>query len=394
MTAGGFHPAYQPPANADLPTQRRLLLPLSQGGDISLTLSSYLAITSNTVQFGSKLELSVNIGSGFKLYGFLGFDALFRFNPFYVEVRIGAGVAIKRGSSSVLSISLNLLVSGPAPWHIDGEGSFKILFFKIKFRINRTFGGGATQPALPTTDVRSLLAAALADRSNWEVQLPALQPANTVVLRTEGDPSELVVDPGGALVVHQKVVPLGYPIEVYGNTRTINGNQFTITGVTMGSTAPFTLPERPTSPKCADAFAPGQFRRMSDGEKLSAPSFQSLLSGLRITSVDGLDGPRGRIAKPALRNEDFCARPGRRRSPGCGNHPDRGAARHDYLGGCARHHPEYLCHGPPPATGPRGGGESYAPFLRTAPPVAQGAGPGPVGRGQLRHCLGASPAAR
>ncbi|GAA4364060.1 hypothetical protein GCM10023185_33240 [Hymenobacter saemangeumensis] len=289
LTSGGFHPSFQPPANADLPTLRRLTLALAQGNDFRLTLSSYVAITANTVQFGSRLDLYVNLPGSYYIAGFLSFDALFQFNPFRIAVQVAAGVAIKKGNSTKLSIHLRLNVTGPAPWHIDGEGSFKILFFKIKFRVNRTFGQGAAPQPLPDTDVRRLLLDALRDPKSWEVQVPAVRPANLVVLRAETDPEKLLVDPGGALSVRQRVVPLAYRLERFGNTRPTPGNEFNISSATVGATNP--LPVQGSSLEYLnDHFAPGQFRTMSDQQKLSAPSFQSMRSGIRLGLVDGLSG--------------------------------------------------------------------------------------------------------
>lgn len=305
MTAGGFHPAFTPPANADLPTLRRLTLALAQGGDFRLMLSSYLAITSNTVQFGSRLDLYVNLGASFTLEGFFGFDALFQFNPFRLQVRVGAGVAIKRSGRSVLSLSLDLQVSGPAPWHVQGTGSFRVLFIRVSFRIDRTFGGGVAQPALPSTNIRQLLTAALADKANWEVIQPAVKPANTVVLRTEDHPSELVVDPGGALAVRQKVVPFDYLVELYGNTTPTNGNQFRVTGVKLGEGSNELVLVLNQLGELRDAFAPGQLRRMSDAQKLSAPSFQFMRSGLQLNTIDGLTGQGGETREQVYEQRIF-----------------------------------------------------------------------------------------
>jgi hypothetical protein len=293
LTAGGFHPAFQPPANADLPTLRRITLALSQGGNFRLTLSSYLAITTNTVQFGSRLDLYVGLPASFYIEGFLGFDALFRFNPFHVAVQIAAGVAIKRNGRAKLSITLNLLVSEPGPWHVQGEGSFKILFFRIRFRIDRTFGSNATQPVLPTTDVRQLLKAALRAPANWEVQPPVSRAGSTTVLRTDEQTTQLVVDPGGALVIRQQIVPLDYSVDVYGNSRPVNGNRFEVAGVVLGEAPNELSVSAGALGEIREAFAPGQYKRMSDGEKLSAPSFQLLRSGIRLAVTDGLVGSSG-----------------------------------------------------------------------------------------------------
>ncbi|HVG19262.1 MAG TPA: DUF6603 domain-containing protein, partial [Blastocatellia bacterium] len=55
LTVGGFHPAFKPPS--DIPTLRRLSLSVSVADVYRLTYEYYFAITSNTVQFGAKVEL-------------------------------------------------------------------------------------------------------------------------------------------------------------------------------------------------------------------------------------------------------------------------------------------------------------------------------------------------
>ncbi|MFD2788068.1 DUF6603 domain-containing protein, partial [Hymenobacter rubripertinctus] len=79
LTAGGFHPAFQPPANANLPQLQRLRLALADSRDFRLVLQTYLAITSNTVQVGARLDLFVDLPLGFSLEGHLFFDTLFQF---------------------------------------------------------------------------------------------------------------------------------------------------------------------------------------------------------------------------------------------------------------------------------------------------------------------------
>ncbi|MFD2788106.1 hypothetical protein ACFSX6_21800, partial [Hymenobacter rubripertinctus] len=39
-----------------------------------------------------------------------------------------------------------------------------------------------------------------------------------------------------------------------------------------------------------DFFAPGQFRQLSEAQRLSAPSFQLMRSGVRLATLDGLTG--------------------------------------------------------------------------------------------------------
>ncbi len=45
-------------------------------------MQTYFAVTSNTVQSGSRVELYA-AACGFNIYGFLGYDLLVQFNPFH-----------------------------------------------------------------------------------------------------------------------------------------------------------------------------------------------------------------------------------------------------------------------------------------------------------------------
>ena len=285
LTTGGFHPAFQPPAHAELPTLRRLTLALANSRDLRIILTSYVALTSNTVQFGSRLDLFLDLPAGFSLEGFMGFDVLFQVQPFRVQAFVGAGVAIRRKGSTKLSIYLALNVTGPAPWHVVGEASFKVLGFKLKARIDRTFGRGAIAEPQRAIDVRPLFLDALEEASNWETEQPTGSTRNAVVLRaTPQDPAHLLIDPSGSLVFRQKLVPLQYPLEKFSNAGVAGANQFDITSIEPVMTAGgLTADMEPVM----DFFAPEQFRRMSDAQKLSAPSFQRMRSGYRLTGLDG-----------------------------------------------------------------------------------------------------------
>src|SRR5262249_7900358 len=139
LTVGGFHPDYQPPPMA-LPDLRRLSLQLLSGDNPRLLLETYFAVTSNTVQFGARLELYAAAGQ-FNVYGFLSFDVLFQFNPFHLTASVSAMLALRVGSSTIAGITLSLTLDGPTPWHAHGTASFKLCWFiTIKVRFDKTFG--------------------------------------------------------------------------------------------------------------------------------------------------------------------------------------------------------------------------------------------------------------
>lgn len=274
MTVGGFHPAYQPPP-MNLPTIRRLTLALISGDNPRLTLETYFAVTSNTVQFGAKVELYASAWK-FNVYGFLSFDVLFQFNPFYFIAEITATLALRVGSSSIASIKLELTLEGPTPWRAKGTAKFKICwFFTLKIRFNKSFGE-ERNTTLPDVAVLPLLKEALKAADNWEAELPA-GGHRLASLREITDRSLLLVHPVGTLKVSQKVVPLNIRIERMGNQRPSDAHEFAITGVSIGNVE-----------TTQESFAPAQFFDLTDEEKLASPSFKNFDGGVRMGEPERL----------------------------------------------------------------------------------------------------------
>ncbi|MGI4742623.1 MAG: DUF6603 domain-containing protein [Janthinobacterium lividum] len=292
VTAGGFHPAFQPPAGAALTGLRRLTLALAQGDDLRITLASYFAVTSNTVQFGSHLDLYLRLRFGLHVDGHFGFDVLFQSNPFQVLAHVEANVAIKDGDDELLGLHLSLDVTGPGPWHIWGEASFKIWFVKVSVGVNATLGNrpAGDAPVLPP-NVHELLVAALTAPASWEIEAPATAvPAGVVLRAVAGTPNQLFIDPRGALVLRQRVAPLGLTLEKYGTgaAAPTGGQRFDLTALRVGETT-YASTDAGVEP-VSDFFAPDQFRRLTDAQKLSSPSFQLLPNGLRLQGLAGLVG--------------------------------------------------------------------------------------------------------
>ncbi|MGH7847171.1 MAG: DUF6603 domain-containing protein [Candidatus Binatia bacterium] len=275
LTVGGFHPAYQPPP-MNLPALRRLTLALLDGDNPRLTLEIYFAVTSNTVQLGARLELYA-AASKFNVYGFLSFDVLFQFNPFYFIADITAMLALRVGSSSIASIKLTLTLEGPTPWKAKGTASFKICwFFTLKVRFNKTFGE-ARNTSLPDIAVLPLLLEALSADDNWEGELPERK-HRLESLKDVTALDQLFVHPLGILKISQKVVPLNLRIDRLGSQRPSDAREFGIQEI---------IPV-PNPAPAQESFAPAQFFDMNDEEKLASPSFKSFDSGIRIGEPDKL----------------------------------------------------------------------------------------------------------
>jgi hypothetical protein len=277
LSAGGFHPGFQPPPG--FPALRRLTLALATGDNPRLRLETYLALTSNTAQIGARLELYAS-AAGFSVEGMLYFDALFRFDPFSFLAEMGGSLALKQGSRTIMGVSVDVTLSGPNPWHAAGRATFSILGFKASIGFDTTFGQREPEPLPPAVDVGLLLDAALGNPRNWSAQLPPAGQSLLALRKLRPAQDEMLAHPLGTLTVTQRVVPLGVPIERYGTSRLAAGSEslFDVTKLRIDAATATTTP-------VDDQFAPAQYRDLTDDEKLSAPSFRRQESGRRLAST-------------------------------------------------------------------------------------------------------------
>ncbi len=272
LSVGGFHPAYHevPP---DLTAMSRLTIAMLSGNNPRLTAQSYFAVTSNTVQSGAKVELYAE-ACGFNVYGFLGYDLLVQFLPFYFIADISAGLALRSGTDEIAGINVHCELSGPTPWHALGDASLKILFFKITVGFDQTWGDSAPPQILEAEDVLKLVVDAVKDSRNWKADIPANMNLNVSIKKIDLPSEEIVLHPFGILSVSQKVVPLQLTINKFGNKKPAADTLFDIT-YGGGSTV-----------YAEEEFAPANFVQMNDSDKLSRKSFEKMKSGLGFQGSD------------------------------------------------------------------------------------------------------------
>ncbi|HZC98816.1 MAG TPA: DUF6603 domain-containing protein [Actinomycetes bacterium] len=279
LAVGGFNPRFLPPPG--FPRLDRIAVALATGDNPRLRLEAYLALTSNTVQFGARLDLSVTAGP-FTVAGFLSFDALVQPRPLSFVVDIAGALAVRAGGHTILSVTLQLALSGPEPWRARGRASFSILFFDVSVSFDVTIGR-EPPPALPeTVQVAPLLLAALGDVRSWSAQLPVGGEA-LVTLRALAPARQVLAHPLGILRVRQRVVPLERTLDRFGSDVPAGARLFRIAGATLGGAAAQTEP-------LEDLFAPAQFSALSDDQKLSQPSFVPMRSGVRVGEHDVAHG--------------------------------------------------------------------------------------------------------
>lgn len=285
LAVGGFNPRFQAPPT--FPLLERVSISLATGNNPRLRLDAYFALTTNTVQFGARLELYARAGA-FSIEGFASFDVLIQFDPFGFVADLAAAVALKYDGRSVLSIGLEATLTGPTPWHAVGRAHFKVLFFSGTIRFDVRFGQRQPPPLPPPVAVRPLLIEALNDPGNWSTQVPRNEHP-LVSLSEQPASMETLVHPLADLRVSQRVVPLGREITRFGNTAPAGESRFTL-GVVDPSGAVRSTPAEGVEP-VTDFFAPAQFVEMSDDEKLSAPAFERMQAGIRFASQEYISGP-------------------------------------------------------------------------------------------------------
>jgi hypothetical protein len=272
---GGFNPRFTPPPA--FPALRRLTLAVSQNGNPQALLQCYVALTSNSLQFGARGDLTAT-KLGFSFAGWLGFDVLVVISPLSFVADLTAAVEVRKGALKIASVALEATLTGPTPWHLQGRASFDFIV-RITVPIELTVGEAVTAE-IPPADPWQLLQPALEDARNWSA-LPGPAAFRVCSLREPPGLTGPLIDPLGGVQVHQRVCPLNRRLERFGEVPPKDHNRFDLKAVSPDSTPPsFRLVQ--------DYFAPAQFEALSDADRLSRPGFEKMDAGISLVS-DAID---------------------------------------------------------------------------------------------------------
>ena len=273
LAVGGLHPAFHPPPN--FPKLERIAINLSSGDNPRIRCEAYFAITANTVQFGARAELYA-AASGFSIQGDIGYDVLIQLDPFCFLAEFHAQLQLKRGSTNLFKVKVEGSLAGPRPLHLKGKATFEILWWDVTVRVDTTLVKGEPPPGPAPIDVLPRLQEALRQPESWTTQMPVGQRA-LVTLTARPGTTDLLLHPLGTLLVKENVVPLNVDLSRFGPAVPAGARRFAITSVTVG--------EDPQTPSpVRDFFAPAQFLELTDGEKLSRPSFEPMDAGVTVLS--------------------------------------------------------------------------------------------------------------
>ncbi|MGZ8537987.1 MAG: DUF6603 domain-containing protein, partial [Flavisolibacter sp.] len=273
LTVGGFHPQFNPPPLA-LPMLRRISVNVLNTDNARLRFEFYQAITSNTVQFGSKSEMYFRF-SVFSVEGHIGFDALFQFSPFMFIIDISGHVSFKAFGVGVFSINLKFSLQGPTPWRAKGRGGISFFFFSVSANFDKTWGE-TQDTSLPPVEIRIRFLSELGKTEQWQASLDFGKKLFVSLRKLDDTETAMLMHPAGALVVLQKLIPLDIDIDKLGNQKISDVKSISITHADSAGIELDLLPV--TGP-----FAMAQYKEMADAEKLSRASFEKMHAGVSIT---------------------------------------------------------------------------------------------------------------
>jgi len=289
LSVGGFHPRFNPPP-LPFPVPKRVALDILNTPLSRIRVEGYFAVTSNTVQFGARVELRLGLDE-IGIFGQVAFDALFQFSPFYFIIEISGSVELKVFGIGLFSIRLDFSLEGPTPWRAHGTGTLSLLFFDVSADFDITWGD-KQDTTLPPIEVMPLLVGEFNKIENWRAELPKNN--NLLVsLRALEETAGLVLHPVGALVISQRGVPLDLDIAKVGSQKVADAKRFSVNSNTTGLDK---------NGDRQEPFALGQFLDLANDEKLSRKAYEKKNSGLKL-SVAGRQAVSSRAVKRIVRYE-------------------------------------------------------------------------------------------
>ena len=267
-TLGGFHPGFHPEP-AVFPKLKRILITVDQDDlpkGVELSASAYLAITSNTIQFGAEFTASIKAGN-WKITGQIGGDALIRL-PFYFDLSIHGKVAVTYRGHNIIAVKFKGALAGPSPLILRGEVCVSLLLFDACWSGSFQLGDSGALPGALIDSLVPVVAAEMALAGNLAV-VEGDDPL--VLIARREDNAGVVLSPLGAVTWTQSRIPFGLEIELFEDGR-LDQPQ-TIEVHASVATAPFT-----------DWFSPGSFLELSEAETLALPAFERHQSGVTVST--------------------------------------------------------------------------------------------------------------
>jgi hypothetical protein len=267
---GGFHPDFHPQPSV-FPPMKRVLLAIKDedlpGPIDKLNVSAYLAVTTNTIQFGAELTASISSGH-WAINGTIGGDALFAL-PFMFDVSVHGGVDVSYRGHSLIGVSFKGGIRGPSPIVLRGEVCVSLLLFDACWGDSIQLSSGAAIAGPVIASLVPLLADELAVATNLAV---AGDEDPLVLAASPETSSRPVLSPLAAPLWSQNRAPLDLPIVTFEAGHLSDAQRLHLEA------------SRPTTPHL-DWFTPGSFLELSDAEEMALPSFELHQAGVVVSAA-------------------------------------------------------------------------------------------------------------
>lgn len=277
IAAGGFHPDFRdiPPG---LPSPIDRLFAAFPINILKIRIEAYFAVTPASIQAGANASLKASLGP-VDIEAKLGFDAICYLVPsFRFDVKIYGSASLKFKGHNLAGIAFEFRLEGPGRWRARGFGKFSILFWDIEVPFDESWGENV-QVEQQSTSAQALIAGELESPGNWTAQMPIGIDPLVNIARIDGG-EKLLAHPLGTLTFTQNALPFDLDLQRIGANRIDGQTRFGITEGYIGNPAA----SQPATP-LQQHFALGEYRDLSDAEKLSNPSFQSFTAGARFGST-------------------------------------------------------------------------------------------------------------
>lgn len=276
LSVGGFFPGYEYPKQ--LGTMDRVGIKFAPPVDwLSISAVCYFAVTSNSVQFGGKVDMKAKVGPA-SAEAWLQLDALFQWAPvFYFEIRLDVGIKVKAFGFTLAGVQFTGKLSGDQPWHLEGNAVCEIAWWDVEVPIGPMEWGQPRPANAPEIDSASQAAQALRTDAAWTPQLP---PGAQHIVRLAADTDMPLYHPLGELLVRQLQVPLETDIDRIGSSA-VKSRRINLQNPKLGGADPAAVWH------VTDRFSPGHFLRLTDAEVLARSEFEVLPSGIGLAAARG-----------------------------------------------------------------------------------------------------------
>jgi hypothetical protein len=210
LTFGGFHPSFRPFIPEGLREPPRLGAYWKPHRLVELSIKTYFALTSTSLQFG----FAAHVEAGASWGGFRA-DAEFNFivmtePEVKFELDLAFRVTVFLFGCDLISASLSGAISGPSPWTMEGSVYWEVCGVDISKDFGPyEWGDSSLQRAAQQQAARQVIGDALAAGENWTVRR---HPRLAVRLRTGNDDG---LDPRDQIDIRQTRLPLGIDLEVH-----------------------------------------------------------------------------------------------------------------------------------------------------------------------------------